>query len=560
MISDKRHIQQLAALLLAKGITDIVISPGSRNAPLINTFTGIREFNCRNIVDERSAGYFALGLSLAKQRPVALVCSSGTATLNYTPAMAEAFYQGLPLIVLTADRPDYWIDQAESQCIRQVDIYRNFSKKGISLPLGESEKELWYAARQINECLNMAVSGHKAPVHINIPFEEPLHKLTEEELPKVKVIELTEIKHTLAKSELAGLAELANGAQNIMILCGQMNPQAELDHSLSAFAQKTGAVVLHEHLSNLMDNNYCASVDMLMAALHEEDMTPYRPDLLISFGGQFVSKAIKQFMRKARPVEHWHLSKENEHFDTFQSLTKVINMEVTDFLNELTPKVQSKDKDYFSLWKNKEDRVNSLRDKYVKEIEFSDLKAFYHIGEHIPQNSVIHLGNSSPVRYALIHNRVKDALYLSNRGTAGIDGCLSTAVGFARESEKLNTVILGDLTFFYDSNALWNKYIGSNLRIIVIHNGGGNIFGMIKGPADSPAFKEHFFAENTNKAEGIARAFGLEYFKAENEGELQDSLKAFYASDNKKASLLEVFTNADTNTKVFRELYKEMKG
>ncbi|HET6559583.1 MAG TPA: thiamine pyrophosphate-binding protein, partial [Prolixibacteraceae bacterium] len=178
MISDKRHIQQLAALLLAKGITDIVISPGSRNAPLINTFTGILDFSCRNIVDERSAGYFALGLSVAKQKPVALVCSSGTATLNYTPAVAEAFYQGIPLIVLTADRPDYWIDQAESQCIRQVDIFRNFSKKGISLPLGESEKELWFAAREINECLNLAVSGHRAPVHINIPFEEPLHKLT----------------------------------------------------------------------------------------------------------------------------------------------------------------------------------------------------------------------------------------------------------------------------------------------------------------------------------------------------------------------------------------------
>lgn len=560
MISDKRHIQQLAALLLSKGISDIVISPGSRNAPLINTFTGIAEFNCRNIVDERSAGYFALGLSLAKHKPVALVCSSGTATLNYTPAVAEAFYQGIPLIVLTADRPEYWIDQAESQCIRQENIYQNFSKKGITLPLGESEKELWYAARQINECLNLAVSGHKAPVHINIPFEEPLHKLTEEQLPKVKVIELTSIQNTLAQSELSRLADTISHSPKILILCGQMNPHTALDQSLSAFAEKTGAVVLHEHLSNLADTSYCASVDMLMAAIHEEDMELYRPDLLISFGGQFVSKAIKQFMRKARPAEHWHLSKGNEHFDTYQSLTKVINMEAVDFLNELTPMLQPRDRDYFQLWKDKEARVNRLRDEFVKEIEFSDLKAFYHIGDFIPSGSAIHLGNSSPVRYALIHNRVKDAVYLSNRGTAGIDGCLSSAVGYASESDKLNTVILGDLTFFYDSNALWNKYIGSNLRIIVIHNGGGNIFGMIKGPSDSPAYAEHFFAGNTHKAEGIAKAFGLEYFKAENERELQESLKAFYSPQHGKVALLEVFTDAEINTRVFRELFKEVKG
>jgi 2-succinyl-5-enolpyruvyl-6-hydroxy-3-cyclohexene-1-carboxylate synthase len=154
---------------------------------------------------------------------------------------------------------------------------------------------------------------------------------------------------------------------------------------------------------------------------------------------------------------------------------------------------------------------------------------------------------------------VKDTIYQSNRGTAGIDGCLSSAVGYASDSNKLNTVILGDLTFFYDSNALWNKYIGSNLRIIVIHNGGGNIFGMIKGPGDSPAFKEHFFAENTHKAEVLSKAFGLEYFKASNEAELEESLSAFYASGNKKASLLEVFTDAETNSKVFRELYGAVK-
>ncbi|MDO9615037.1 MAG: 2-succinyl-5-enolpyruvyl-6-hydroxy-3-cyclohexene-1-carboxylic-acid synthase, partial [Bacteroidota bacterium] len=283
------------------------------------------------------------------------------------------------------------------------------------------------------------------------------------------------------------------------------------------------------------------------------------PDLLISFGGQFVSKSLKQFLRKNKPAEHWHLSLGGEHFDTYQSLTKVIKADAADFFDKVSDSVQLGDKTYLQNWKNKETHVNLLRDKFVESSEFSDLKAFELIGLHIPENSVIHLGNSSPVRYALIHNRVENALYFSNRGTAGIDGCLSTAVGFASESEKLNTIILGDLSFFYDSNALWNKYIGSNLRIIVIHYGGGYIFGMIIGPSNSPAYSEHFFAQNTHKAEVLAKAFGLDYSKAENEAELTQALKEFYSPEQQKVALLEVFTDAEVNVKVFRELFKRIK-
>lgn len=559
MISDKKHIQQLAALLLKKGITEIVISPGSRNTPLINTFTGIPEFCCRNIVDERSAAYFALGLALAKQKPVALVCTSGTAALNYTPAVAEAFYQNIPLIVLTADRPDYWIDQAESQCIRQEAIYRNFTKKEISLPLGESEKELWFAARQVNECLNLAVSGQPAPVHINIPLEEPLHRLVEESLPDVKSIELVGFRHFITENELAKLAGLYKNSQKILILAGQLNPNPGLENMLAELVTKSAAVVLHEHLSNLPNPLFCGSIDAVMAAILEENSGSYTPDLVISFGGQFVSKSLKQFLRKNKPAEHWHLSPGNEHFDTYQSLTKVVGMEAIGFFKALSGLDHSNNDHYLKIWKSKEVIVNHLRDEYVKSIEFCDLKAFDLIGKNIPENSAIHLGNSSPVRYALIHRRVENATYFSNRGTAGIDGCLSTAVGFASESAKLNTIVLGDLSFFYDSNALWNKYIRPNLRIIVIHNGGGNIFSMIKGPTDSPAYAEHFFAGNTHKAEALAKAFGLDYFKAENEAELEFALAGFYSPKQRQAALLEVFTNAEVNAGVFRELFRKVK-
>ncbi|MGQ8337200.1 2-succinyl-5-enolpyruvyl-6-hydroxy-3-cyclohexene-1-carboxylic-acid synthase [Sunxiuqinia sp. A32] len=559
MISTKKHIQQLAQLLLSKGIDDIIISPGSRNGPLTHTFAGCGLFNCRNIVDERSAAYFAMGLAQAKQKPVAIVCSSGTAPLNYTPGVAEAFYMNVPLIVLTADRPEYWIDQAESQCIRQKNIYQNFTKKEISLPLGESDKELWFAARQINECLNVAASGAPAPVHINIPLEEPLHDLLDAELPVVKTIEMATSESKLSDAENEKLAAIFSDSKKVLILAGQHIPNPGLENQLSGLASESGAVVLKEHLANLDDPIFCSSIDAVMASILEDKPEDFQPDLLISFGGQFVSKSLKQFLRKNKPANHWHLSLSDEHFDTYQSLTKVIKVDASDFFEKLLDVADSKENSYHKLWKNKESQVNLLRDRFLDKADFCDLIVFDELRKAIPENSVVHLGNSSPVRYALICDPVKNAHYFGNRGTSGIDGPLSTAVGFASESEKLNTIILGDLSFFYDSNSLWNNYIGGNLRVIVINNRGGNIFSMIKGPTDSPAFREHFFTENKFKAEGIAKTFELDYFKAESLDELQVSLKEFYSPEQQKAALLEIFTDAEANTQQFRELFKYVK-
>lgn len=560
MISEKKHIQLLAALMLKKGITDIVISPGSRNAPMINTFVGRPEFNCRNIVDERSAAYFALGLALKTQNPVALVCSSGTATLNYAPAVAEAFHQNIPLILLTADRPEYWIDQAENQCIRQEKIYSNFSKKNIILPLGASEKELWYAARQINECLNVAVLGSPGPVHINIPLEEPLHTFIEAELPEVKLIETSDSIPVISENEFNRLSEKIQKASKILVVAGQQNPNPGLENSLLAFSGKSGAVVLTEHLSNLSAEPFCNSIDLLMPAILDDDTEAFQADLLISFGGTLVSKSIKQFLRKFKPTQHWHLSLSGEHFDTYQSLTNVIIADVGDIFDGLAERIQQKGDNYKQLWQNKGNRVKQLRNEFIRATDFSDLKVFELLANFIPANSVIHLGNSSPVRYALICDPVQNAMYFGNRGTSGIDGCVSTAVGFACNSEKINTVIVGDLSFFYDSNALWNKYLSDKLRIIVIHNGGGNIFSLIKGPGESSAFKQHFFAENTHKAESLAKAFGLDYFSAGNEEELGGALKEFYSTLQEKIALLEIFTNADINTKTFRGLFQHCKS
>jgi 2-succinyl-5-enolpyruvyl-6-hydroxy-3-cyclohexene-1-carboxylate synthase len=559
MISTKKHIQQLTALLLAKKITDIVISPGSRSGPLVHTLATNPKFNCRTIVDERSAGYFAIGLSEAIQKPVALVCSSGTSTLNYAPAVAEAFYRNIPVVALTADRPPYWIDQLENQTIRQNSIYRDFIKKEITLPLNETEKDLWFAAREINECLNIVNSETPGPVHINIPLEEPLHDLLDEDLPEFKVIEATKTRSVLAETELRELAENFNRSEKILILAGQQNPNPKLEKLLTEVAQKSGAVVLKENLANLNHPQFCETPDLLITSLLAENIKDFTPDLLITFGGSFVSKPLKQFLRKNKPAAHWHISKTARQADTYQSLTRVIDSTPEIIFEQLLPHPNQKGKVYSEKWKSQEKKVARLRDNFVDETGFCDLKVFSKIQKHIPESSVIHLGNSSPVRYALLFEAVKNIQYFSNRGVSGIDGSLSTAVGFASESQKINTIILGDLSFFYDSNALWNKYIGKNLRIIVIHNGGGNIFSMIKGPGESPAFREHFFTENKFSAKGMAQTFGLGYSMASDETELEGELKHFYSEKQQTAAVLEIFTDAEVNSKAFRELFKKVK-
>nr|WP_319273480.1 2-succinyl-5-enolpyruvyl-6-hydroxy-3-cyclohexene-1-carboxylic-acid synthase [uncultured Draconibacterium sp.] len=559
MISTKKHVQQLAALLHQKGINDVVISPGSRNGPMIHTFVGSGLFNCRNVVDERSAAYFAMGLAQALNRPVVIVCSSGTATLNYAPAIAEAYYLNIPLIVITADRPEYWIDQLENQCINQIGIYSNFVKKEYNLPLEESETELWQAAREINECLNEAVSGKPAPVHINVPLEEPLHDLFDEELPLVKTTDVVESVSVLSAKTLKKLATEFKAVQKILILAGQQKPAPELEKLLAEFSKKSGAVVLKEHLANLNDETFCGSIDTLMAAILSEVPADFQPDILITFGGHFVSKSLKQFLRKNKAGQHWHISPANDHCDTYQSLTEVVQTDATTFFSQLLPEVSEKKGEYLQLWKNKEKEVNQLRDKYILDNPFSDLKVIAKVGHSIPENSVVHLGNSSPVRYALITDWATNTTFLSNRGTSGIDGPMSTAVGYASVSEKINMVLIGDLSFFYDSNALWNNYLGENLRIIVINNGGGNIFSLIKGPGESPAFQKHFYAENKFKAQGIAQTFGLDYLSAENEEELKNSLAELYSPTRKKPAILEIFTDAEVNTKTFRGLFKFVK-
>ena len=569
MISTKLHVQQLAALLVSKKISDVVLCPGSRNGPLIHTLAGCGQFDCRVIVDERSAGYFALGIALAKKKAVVLVCSSGTAAVNFAPAVAEAYYQNIPLVVVTADRPAYWIDQLENQCIRQTDLYRNFIKQSCELPLEESDTQLWSGLCLLNDILNTAVSGRPGPVHINIPLEEPLHRTGDAPLPDVKVVEQAGIRMALDEKALAGAVEDINRADKILVLAGQDSGDAELDLSLALFAEKNGALVAAEHLGNRqIPSDYCCTrPELVLGSISPADAAVFQPDLLITFGRHFVSKRIRQYLREYKPDRHIHVDAGGGHMDTYQALTRVCAMAPEQFFEQMAGvQVKKSSGEYARTWKDREKTAAQIFKNYLEQVPFSDFRVCADVLSAVPKDSIVHLGNSSTVRYAVLNPGIQGVTWLGNRGTSGIDGSVSTAVGYASCNSKINTLILGDLSFFYDSNGLWNKYLGENFRVILLNNGGGNIFSFVEdlagrtGAANQQVFETCFFAGHTAKAKGLASAFGLDYLQAESGSSLDKALEKLYNPDRSVPTLLEVFTDAPTNTQVFKGLFIKIKN
>ncbi len=564
MISSKKQIQQLANILLAKEVTNIVISPGSRNGAIIHTLASNNQFNIINLVDERSAAYFAMGMAISKKQPIAILCSSGTATLNYAPAIAEAYYQNIPLIILTADRPEYLINQLEAQCINQKNIYSNFVTQEITLPIGESNIDIAKASRDINNCINSAINNSK-PIHINIPIEEPIYELENKEINKLSVrnIRTAKLNTSIDIEKLEILLNKLNQTKKILIIAGQMSPYEGLQPLIDLFADSVGAVVIHEILSNLKLQSGLSNFDLILSSLNAEELVDYQPEIVISIGGQLVSKQIKQFLRKYPPYEHWHICQNETHADTYMCLSEIIPVNPLNFFESMLAafydvkmgfKLNSK---YRDIWSAKSHKINTTYLNWIENQEFSDFKVHNIIAQNTPENSILHLGNSTSIRYAILNGYKFISEFYCNRGTSGIDGSLSTAVGFASTSATINTIILGDLSFFYDSNALFNNDLPTNLRIIVINNQGGNIFGLIPGPNKTKAFEKSFLAKHNYSAKGIAETFGVEYISASDSNELSNALKKLYK--NRNISLLEVFTNTEINTQIFNNIFTEIK-
>jgi 2-succinyl-5-enolpyruvyl-6-hydroxy-3-cyclohexene-1-carboxylate synthase len=542
--------QSIIEICRLKGITNIIISPGSRNAPLTLGFVANSAFQCFSIADERCAAFFALGIAQQTQTPTAIVCTSGSALLNYYPAVAEAFYSQIPLIVLSADRPTNKIDIGDGQTIRQENVFANHTVFNANLDENASQQN----DELINSAINFAIEK-KGPVHINIPFEEPLYEMTEDLVvhPKVSEPNLIEKENFI---DYDFYAKKWNTAKKKLIVVGVDNPNTITDEISSFLAEDDAIVVLIETTSNLHHPKFINTIDTIITPFSEEDFKNWQPDILITFGGMIVSKRVKAFLRKYQAAAHWHID-ELRFYDTFGSLTDSIVAKPVDFFQNLMLLAKPIESDYNAIAQElKIYRIQKAK-KYLDTIPFSDFKAFQTILQSLPKNIQLQISNSSAIRYAQLFDIEKSIEVFCNRGTSGIDGSTSTAIGAAFVSQKSTVFITGDISFFYDSNALWNSYIPKNFKIILINNGGGGIFRILPGHKETPVFNQFFETSHCLTAEHLAKMFGFTYRIASDVLSLELSLQDFYAN-NEQPAILEVFTPTLQNDKFLLDFFNHL--
>jgi 2-succinyl-5-enolpyruvyl-6-hydroxy-3-cyclohexene-1-carboxylate synthase len=551
MYSEKKSVLQLVALLKAHDITHVVLSPGSRNAPLIHSLATDKDFTCYSIVDERSAGFFALGVSQAVHRPVAVCCTSGTAALNLAPAVAEAYYQQLPLLVITADRPSAWTGQLDGQTIPQTALYGSMVRHAVQLPQVKDSEEEWYCNRLINEAILSLNNGVRGPAHINIPLSEPLFGFTTPTLPPVRVIRRPKQESQI--SEEPQYRPRFERFTKKMIIVGQLPPENGLSDLLERLRKEQGVVVLADHLSNV-PRGETSRYELLLRSATEKELQELTPDLLITLGGHVVSKRLKQFIRSAAIREQWHISPTGEVTDTFQQVTDIVSSDNETFLRYLaeTPS-ENRSTAFADRWRNACAAVT------VPEVAFSDLYAVGALTSGLPEGATLQLANSHSVYLAQLFDLPSSVHCFCNRGTNGIEGSLSTAVGYAAATERLTFLLTGDLSFFYDMNGLWNRHLTPHLRILLNNNGGGEIFHTLPGLNGSEALGEYIAAAHTTGAKAWAEQQGLRYLSARNATELQQQLPLFMHYDSDQPLLMEVFTSMEQNSEQITSYYQQQK-
>jgi 2-succinyl-5-enolpyruvyl-6-hydroxy-3-cyclohexene-1-carboxylate synthase len=558
-------IIDLVEILAQKGVEKAIICPGSRNAPLTIAFSRHPKIDCLSISDERSAGFIALGLAQITGKPIVILCTSGSAAYNFAPAVAEAFFQEIPIIILTADRPQEWIHQYDGQTIFQENIYGKHVKKSYQLTSDYSHKDSqWFIQRIVNEAVNKASDSPSGPIHINIPLREPFYPNENEEVissGKIKIVERLDTKKTIKSEDWNNLFAKIKEAESIIIAIGQSRLDEEVIQILRELSNDYNFVVVGDVISNLGDE-FISKHDLFLKNTDES----LSSELLITAGKSFISKDLKQFFRKFPPTEHWHIQEIDDVIDPFQTLTMNIPIEKKGFFKKLLEDVDfedfrtsedglSIDENFKNRWENANLKAKKYQGQFFRNADndvFTEFEAMNILLESVPENSIIHVANSMPVRYLnyLGIATQKNIEVFANRGTSGIDGCTSTALGCALGTDKTVYLLTGDVAFFYDRNAFWNSYLPNNLKVILFNNHGGGIFRMIDGPSKLPELESFFETKQTSNALNLAKEFGIQYFGISSKFDLQQNLGEFF--EQNQCQILEIETETTVNTKYFK--------
>ena len=553
MISDKKSAQLLVQLCKEFEVKKLVISPGSRNAPLSISFDADEFFDIEVIVDERTAGFHALGKALASNEAIALVCTSGSAMLNYLPAVAEAFYQNVPLLVLSADRPPHLIDHGDGQTIRQDKVMSDFTVSNINLPieLDENSKIIEEVTIGFQEMMEKQL-----PLHLNIPFDEPLYNTCQQAFQFNLNLNRSLESHNI---NWTALKDIWDSSEKILLIVGQLPVKHSLNAYLGRLSEHPNLAILHESSSNLDNFQSVSCIDRSLAAMNPVDLENgrYSPDLIISLGGAVVSKKIKQFLRSEKAKNHWHIDDKNPAKNTYFQLSHHLNCSPSEALAKMVDWGCQQSSDFKSAWFGRQEYSQYIHENIIEGIPYSDLKAHFWVHQFLPEDCFIHMANSTAVRYVQLFRPIKGCKYLANRGTSGIDGSTSTFLGFSSINSGLNILLTGDLAFYYDSNAAWIKELPQNVKIIIFNNSGGGIFRIIDGPSSTDILEQVFEAKQTRTAKNWCAEYGFTYTPAENEQELINSLESFFQKEGPE--LLEIFTPSKENDQVLNGYFNKMK-
>ncbi|MBF9253737.1 2-succinyl-5-enolpyruvyl-6-hydroxy-3-cyclohexene-1-carboxylic-acid synthase [Pontibacter sp. 172403-2] len=549
-------VVNIAEICARKGVQNVVLSPGSRCAPLTIAFARHPDLTVRTVSDERAAAFIALGMALTTGKPTVLVCTSGTAALNYAPAVAEAYFQQVPLLVLTADRPPEWIDQLDGQTIRQQNIYGRHIKQSYTFPADFAHPDAaWFSARIVSEALNEAVAFPAGPVHINVPLREPFYPAPGENIvfdKEVKVIAEEEQHFDLAQTQVLKLQQQIQKYKRILVVAGQDKYNAQLLQSLQQFIEATGAVLVGDIISNVHALPEAVRYqDAFLSSPDDDMLAQLQPDLLLTFGKSIISKSLKLYLRKYKPLAHWHVQPAGAVADTFQALTKIIRCTPQSFFVNI-PGSTKTEAAFAGAWTSMNARAKDFLTAYTSETTYSELHVVARVLAQLPQQSNLHLANSMSVRYAnIVALQPTQAVHVyANRGTSGIDGSTSTAVGCALTSPGITTLLTGDLAFFYDRNGLWHNYLPPNLRIVLLNNHAGGIFRLLDGPKQQPELAPYFETKQALNAGNTARDFDMAYHAVHSLEELEQALPAFFAPAA-GAGILEIFTDSEANAAAF---------
>lgn len=549
-----QRIVQLAALFKAHGIKRIVICPGSQALPLTQTFIQCSAFTCYPVSDERSAGYYALGLALHDGTPTAVVSSSGSALINLYPAVAEACYQKVPLIIVSADKQSSMNDKMDIGTFAQEKLFKDFVKKSVSLPLVNSEDDLWTCNVMINDAILETNHHGKGPVHINIPFINPIELQEISELPFVRVITRYQGLNRYEK-DYQPLIDKLNSYKRRLAVVGQMNMIYFFDKKNQKLLSKQFAWFT-ENLSNkTVPGTPLRHFDEVLYALDKGTLKKMSPDLLITYGGNLVSPRLKYFLRNYPPTEHWHISVDGELDDICKgALTTVIEMDPFEFLEKIAPLIEDVPSIYPKQW----EQILSTRKNTV--FEYSSMRAVGELIARLHMPCTLHLSNGSAVTYAQLFDVPPTVEVLSNRGIQGKDGGLSTAMGYSLASEKINFIIVGDLSFFCDMNSLWNRNYGANVRILVINNGGAESYHSLPGIQVTDNLRKYICGSHSRTVKSWAVDCGFTYMTCSNLNDLLEQLSLFCnPSISHTPLLLEVFTDQDTDVQLLKEYYKSQR-